>query len=206
MMTTPGTLYIISAPSGAGKTSLVRKLLDSIPDLEVSISHTTRPRRASEENKVDYFFVEPQTFHALVEQGVFLEHARVFDHEYGTSRHAVMERLEKGVDVILEIDWQGARQVRERLPYTLTIFILPPSRETLRERLHRRGQDSEVVIQRRLQDAVHDLSHYQEFDYLVINDNFDEALAALQAIFVANRQRRETQLARNGKLLQALLS
>ncbi|NJN45428.1 MAG: guanylate kinase [Candidatus Competibacteraceae bacterium] len=205
MMTTPGTLYIISAPSGAGKTSLVRKLLDSTPDLEVSISHTTRLPRASEENKVDYYFVDPQTFHALVEQDVFLEHARVFDHEYGTSRHAVMERLQAGVDVILEIDWQGARQVREHLPETLTIFILPPSRAALRERLYNRGQDSEMVIQRRLQDAVDDMSHYQEFDYLVINDNFDDALAAMQSIFVANRQRRETQLARHGKLLQALL-
>ncbi|MEE4380176.1 MAG: guanylate kinase [Candidatus Competibacteraceae bacterium] len=206
MMTTPGTLYVISAPSGAGKTSLVKKLLDTTSDLEVSISHTTRPPRASEENKLDYYFVEPQTFHALVEQGVFLEHARVFDHEYGTSRHAVIERLQVGVDIILEIDWQGASQVRERLPQTVTIFILPPSRETLRQRLHSRGQDSEVVIQRRLQDAVADMSHYQEFDYLVINDDFDEALAALQAIVVANRQRRSTQLARHGKLLQALLS
>jgi guanylate kinase len=205
-MTTPGTLYILSAPSGAGKTSLVKKVLDTTPGVQVSISHTTRPPRPGERNGVDYYFVEPQTFHALVEQDVFLEHARVFDHEYGTSCHAVIEQLQAGVDVILEIDWQGARQVRDRLPHTLTIFILPPSRETLRERLHARGQDSETVIQRRLQEAMYDISHYREFDYLVINDDFDDAFTALQAIFIANRQRREMQLARHRELLQALLS
>jgi guanylate kinase len=205
-MTILGTLYIISAPSGAGKTSLVRKLLDCTPGLEVSVSHTTRPARANERDGVDYHFVDPTTFAALVQQGLFLEHAKVFDHDYGTSRYAVLERLRAGSDVILEIDWQGARQVRARLPRTQSIFILPPSRAALRERLQNRGQDSAAVIEQRLQEAARDLSHFAEFDYLVINDEFTAALEALRAIFIANRQRRETQLARQRLLFQGLLS
>ncbi|MCP5420522.1 MAG: guanylate kinase [Gammaproteobacteria bacterium] len=205
-MTTLGLLYIISAPSGAGKTSLVKKLLDTTPGIAVSVSHTTRPPRPSEQDGVDYYFVDPPTFAALAQQGLFLEHAKVFEHDYGTSRYAVLERLRAGIDVILEIDWQGARQVRARFPKTQTIFILPPSRDALRERLQGRGQDSAAVITRRLQEAANDMSHYGEFDYLLINDEFTTALEALRAIFIANRQRRETQFARQRSLLQGLLS
>ncbi len=205
-MSVTGTLYIISAPSGAGKTSLVKRLLATVPDVEVSVSHTTRPSRPGERDGVDYYFVDAATFQALVQTGVFLEYAQVFDYCYGTSRHAVAERLRSGLDVILEIDWQGARQVRARAPEACSIFILPPSRETLRQRLEQRGQDDEAVIERRMRDAVAEISHYDEFDYLVVNDDFERALAALQAIFIARRQRRDCQLRRQHELIQALLS
>jgi guanylate kinase len=205
-MTATGTLYIISAPSGAGKTSLVKKLLETVSGVEISISHTTRPRRTGEQDGVDYYFVEPATFQVLVQEGMFLEHARVFDYDYGTSRHAVSERLRSGVDVILEIDWQGARQVRSQILAVRTIFILPPSRETLRQRLQHRGQDDEAVIERRMRAAISEISHCHEFDYIVINDDFDRALEALRAIVIANRHRRELQLQCQPELLQALLS
>ena len=204
--TTAGNLYIIAAPSGAGKTSLVKQLLASTPQVEVSISHTTRPRRPGEQDGVDYYFVNTDTFQALVQEGVFLEYARVFDYYYGTSRYAVMERLRAGIDVILEIDWQGARQVRARTPKVYTIFILPPSRAALRQRLQHRGQDAEAVIARRMQDAINEISHFHEFDYIVINDNFDDDREALRAIFIANRQLREVQVVRYRELLQVLLS
>lgn len=205
-MTAPGTLYIIAAPSGGGKTSLVRALLDNLPDIEVSVSHTTRPPRPGERNGVAYHFVDAATFEHLVQQEVFLEHARVFDYAYGTSRDTVLARLELGIDVILEIDWQGARQVRARLPETVSIFILPDSQATLRQRLEQRGQDSAAVINRRMQDAVSEMMHYDEFDYLVINDQFEAALDALRAIVIAQRQRRVTQSLRHAELLQNLLS
>lgn len=205
-MTAPGTLYIIAAPSGGGKTSLVRALLDNLPDIEVSVSHTTRPPRPGERNGVAYHFVDAATFERLVQQEVFLEHARVFDYAYGTSRDTVLARLQLGIDVILEIDWQGARQVRARLPETVSIFILPDSQATLRQRLEQRGQDSAAVIERRMQDAVSEMTHYDEFDYLVINDQFEAALDALRAIVIAQRQRRVTQSLRHAELLQNLLS
>jgi guanylate kinase len=174
--------------------------------VEVSVSHTTRPSRPGERDGVDYYFVDAATFQALVQAGVFLEYAQVFDYYYGTSRHAVAEQLRSGLDVILEIDWQGARQVRARAPEACSIFILPPSRETLRQRLRQRGQDDEAVIERRMCDAVAEISHYDEFDYIVVNDDFERALAALQAIFIARRQRRDCQLLRQRELIQALLS
>lgn len=205
-MTAPGTLYIVAAPSGGGKTSLVRALLDSVADIEVSVSHTTRPPRPGERDGVDYHFVEPYTFERLVQQDVFLEHARVFDNAYGTSRDTVLARLELGIDVILEIDWQGARQVRARMPAAVSIFILPDSQATLRQRLERRGQDSAAVIDRRMQDAVNEMLHYHEFDYLVINDDFAAALTALRAIIIAGRQRRDVQSVRYAELLRNLLS
>ncbi len=205
-MTAAGTLYIIAAPSGAGKTSLVKKLLEITPEVEVSVSHTTRPQRPGEQDGVDYYFVEPAVFQALIEEGVFLEHAQVFDYQYGTSRHAVLERLRAGVDVILEIDWQGARQVCAHIPGARTIFILPPSREALRQRLKQRGQDDDAVIARRMAAASSEMSHYHEFDYIVINDNFPAALEALRAIFIANRQLHAAQVWRRRELLQALLS
>jgi len=205
-MNVTGTLYIVSAPSGAGKTSLVKQLLASLPNVEASVSHTTRPRRPGEQDGVDYYFVNMTTFRALAQEGVFLEYAQVFDYYYGTSRHAVTERLRSNLDIILEIDWQGAQQVRARAPEACSIFILPPSRDTLRQRLERRGQDDAAVIERRMRDAVTEISHYDEFDYIVVNDDFERALAALQAIFIARRQRRDYQVQQQRELIQALLS
>ena len=205
-MIAPGTLYIIAAPSGAGKTSLIQQLLACTEAVEVSVSHTTRLPRPGEQTGVDYHFVDDETFHSLVKQGLFLEYARVFDHYYGTGRHTVLERLQTGVDVILEIDWQGARQVRSLMPRTCSVFILPASLKSLRQRLINRGQDSDAVIERRMRDAVREMSHYDEFDYLIINDEFQEALDSLRAIFLANRQLREAQVLRHKKLLESLLS
>jgi guanylate kinase len=180
-----GTLYIISAPSGAGKSSLLRALLESgrVTDVELSVSHTTRDSRPGEVDGQDYHFVDMDAFDAMVAAGDFLEHARVFDNCYGTSRAAVQARLAAGIDVILEIDWQGARRVRELLPEAVSIFILPPSRDALEERLTARGQDGADVIARRMRDAVSEMSHYDEYDYLVINDDFQQALGDLEAIF-----------------------
>ena len=177
-----GTLFIIAAPSGAGKTSLVRALLATNPGIEVSISYTTRPRRPGERDGVDYHFVAQDTFRKLVQAGDFLEYAQVFDHYYGTSRSKVLEQLGSGLDVILEIDWQGAQQVRRTMANTVSIFILPPSRQALEQRLISRKQDSEEVVRRRLQEAMTEISHYDEFDYIVVNDDFDSTLKELQAI------------------------
>ena len=203
---TTGILYIVAAPSGAGKTSLVKRLVDTTPGVVVSISHTTRPPRPGEEDGAHYHFVTDPAFEAMRAEGAFLEHARVFGNRYGTSRAAVEARLAAGLDVILEIDWQGARQVRALAPASATVFILPPSRETLRQRLAGRGQDSPETIERRMAAALDELSHYAEFDYLVVNDQFSAALEALRSIVIANRQRREAQLTRHRELLTALLS
>ena len=201
-----GTLYIVAAPSGAGKTSLVKRLLETTPGVAISISHTTRPPRPGERDGEHYYFVPMDTFEALIAGGTFLEHAQVFGNRYGTSRAAALAQLETGQDVILEIDWQGARQVKALLPDSPTIFILPPSRDALRRRLAKRGQDSAEVIERRMAAALDELSHYTEFDYLVINDDFAIALGDLRAILIAQRQRRGVQLERRRELLQALLS
>ncbi len=182
-----GRLYIVSAPSGAGKTSLVQALVATHPDIALSVSYTTRPMRAGEREGIDYHFVDPVSFEAMVERAAFLEHARVFDHRYGTSKEWVAARLARGMDVILEIDWQGARQVRAAEKNCAGIFILPPSCEVLEERLHGRGNDPESVIRRRMRDAVAELSHYAEYDYLIVNDAFDRALADLEAIVRADR-------------------
>jgi guanylate kinase len=175
-------LFVISAPSGAGKTSLVKALREKLPELRVSTSHTTRPARPNEQEGREYYFVDNARFDQLVAAGAFLEHARVFDNQYGTSRHQLEEKLAAGHEVILEIDWQGARQVRAALPGCRTIFILPPSREALRQRLNDRRTDSAAVIERRLADAVGDMSHYREFDYVVVNDDFAQAAEELVAI------------------------
>ena len=201
-----GTLYIISAPSGAGKTSLVKALVESVDDIRVSVSHTTRPMRPGEIDGVNYNFADTASFEQMVADDVFLEHAQVFDNYYGTSREWVEQQLREGIDVILEIDWQGAEQVRPRMPGCVAVFILPPSRDELIRRLRDRGQDSEEVIQRRFRDAVTDMSHYTEYDYVVINDGFDEALTDLAAIMRARRQRREVQKARQDELISSLLS
>lgn len=182
-----GTLFIIAAPSGAGKSSLVKALLESMDNINVSVSHTTRAPRTGEEDGVDYHFVDVTTFNDMIEQDAFLEHAQVFDHFYGTSEASVREKLEAGSDEILEIDWQGARQVRMRISGTVSIYILPPSKAALRERLTSRGQDDEAIINRRMHDAVSEMSHYHEFDYVVVNDDFDEALADIKTIVISQR-------------------
>ena len=201
-----GTLYIVAAPSGAGKTSLVRRLLANTPGITVSVSHTTRGPRPGERDGYDYFFVSPEEFSRLVTRGVFLEHAQVFDHCYGTSADAVAAQLAAGSDVILEIDWQGARQVRERFPDSRSIFILPPALEVLQRRLEQRGQDSPAVIERRMRDAVEEMRHYSEFEFLVVNDDFAASFEAFRAIFLAERQRRCRQIERYSALLAGLLS
>jgi guanylate kinase len=177
-----GRLYVISAPSGAGKTSLVKALLAGEPRLRLSISHTTRTRRPTEVEGREYHFVPGAQFEQLVARGEFLEHARVFDNNYGTSRAFVESQLAAGHDVLLEIDWQGAQQVRRALPECVSIFVLPPARQTLAERLARRATDTPEVIRRRLEDAAGDMSHYDEFDYVVVNDDFDRAVADLRRI------------------------
>lgn len=168
-----GSLFIVSAPSGAGKTSLVKALCDKQESLSVSVSHTTRPKRSGEIHGKNYFFVSLREFKAQIENNEFLEYAQVFDNYYGSSMAAVETQLLRGNDIILEIDWQGAQQVREKIPGSITVFILPPSREILEQRLSDRGQDSTEIIQRRMKDAETEMSHYAEFDYLIINDDFD---------------------------------
>ncbi len=200
-----GTLYIISAPSGAGKTSLVKALLERLAGVAVSVSHTTRAARPGEQEGVDYHFTDKAEFERLAAAGEFLEHARVFDNYYGTRRTSVLERLEAGEDVILEIDWQGARQVYAAFPQALRVFILPPGRQALQERLTARGQDSDAVIGRRMADAINEMQHYDEYDYLIFNDDFDIALTELEALFRARRLRREAQQQRFAGELRALL-
>lgn len=177
-----GTLYIVSAPSGAGKTSLLKVLVDGRDDLNVCVSHTTRAARPGEETGVHYHFVSVDEFQQMIARNEFLEHAQVFDNFYGTAESSVRTELDAGRDVILEIDWQGARQVRERFPEAVSIFIVPPSVEALRERLSGRGQDSDEIIERRMRDAMSEMSHHQEYDYIVVNDAFDVAVEDLRAI------------------------
>lgn len=202
-----GTLYIISAPSGAGKSSLLRALLDVMGgELALSVSHTTRYPRPGEVDGRDYHFVDRATFEDMVGRGEFLEHALVFDNYYGTSRQAVADQLATGIDVILEIDWQGARLVRERLSEAVSIFILPPSVVALQERLQDRGQDDEEVIARRMRDAVSEMSHYDEYDYLVINDVFQEALDEMVLIMRSGQLRLAPQRRCHAALIADLLA
>lgn len=201
-----GTLYTISAPSGAGKTSLVKALVESTADICVSVSHTTRTMRPGEVDGVNYNFVDKDTFISMVENSDFLEHAQVFDNYYGTSSSWVKEQLAAGKDVILEIDWQGAEQVRRLMPDSIAVFILPPSKQALQERLTGRGQDSEDVIATRMAAAVNEMSHYVEAQYLVINDDFDIALKELQAIMLAGRQSLNVQQVKHQTLLSELLA
>ncbi|MDW7746604.1 guanylate kinase [Halomonas sp.] len=201
-----GTLFIVSAPSGAGKTSLVRELIESLDGIQVSVSHTTRERREGEVDGVNYHFVDVPAFEAMIEHGDFFEYARVFDNYYGTSRRSVEAMLAAGQDVILEIDWQGARQVRQQLPDAVSVFILPPSREELERRLASRGTDEHAVIARRMRDAVEEMTHHDEYDYLVINDDFTTALRELQSLVIARRLTREKVSEHHAPLLAALLS
>jgi guanylate kinase len=181
-----GRLFVIAAPSGAGKTSLVRALMEREPALKFSISCTTRPPRPTEVNGRDYCFIDADQFRRMAADGEFLEHAQVFDHHYGTPRDQVQQTLASGQDLILEIDWQGARQIRAAMPQAIGVFILPPSRAALEARLRARRTDSPEVIARRLRDAVADMSHWNEFQYVIVNDDFDQALTELRSI-VAGR-------------------
>jgi len=201
-----GSLFIVSAPSGAGKTSLVNALVDKNNDIRLSVSHTTRSARDGEINGQDYFFVKHDEFAQMRDAGQFLESATVFDNSYGTSDDAVMSQLQSGDDVILEIDWQGADQVRKNYPDCTSIFILPPSKSALEQRLRGRGQDNEDVIARRMSDAETEMSHYVEFDYLVVNDDFDQALVDLIEIIGARRHSFSIQKTKQAQLLIELLA
>jgi guanylate kinase len=181
-----GTLFIVSAPSGAGKTSLVQGLLESFPNLYVSISHTTREKRPYEKDGIDYHFISDDEFEEMAAQNQFLEHARVFDHKYGTSRQLVEKQLAAGKDIILEIEWQGARQIRKLLTKVISIFVFPPSYATLESRLSNRGDGDDSIV-RRMRDAKTEISHYSEYEYLVINDEFQTTLDELRAIVNASR-------------------
>jgi len=206
MSATTGTLYIVSAPSGAGKTSLVKALVDAQPQVRVSVSHTTRAMRPGEVDGVNYHFVSREEFLARLERNEFLEHAEVFGNLYGTSQLWLEQTLAEGYDLILEIDWQGAQQVRRLMPQAKSIFILPPTQEALRQRLNNRGQDSDEIIEKRMREAVSEMSHYVEYDYLVINDDFAHALIDLQSIFRANQLKQQAQQRRHARLLSELLA
>lgn len=204
--TTCGTLYIVSAPSGAGKTSLIKALVDSQAQIRVSVSHTTRAMRPGEVDGVNYHFTERQAFIEMLERDEFLEHAEVFGNLYGTSQRWLEQTLREGLDLILEIDWQGAQQVRRLMPQAKSIFILPPTPEALRQRLTNRGQDSDDIIDVRMREAVSEMSHYVEYDYIVINDDFTRALDDLKAIFRANQLLQIPQQQRFSDLLCQLLA
>lgn len=205
-MTSTGTLFTVSAPSGAGKTSLVTALIDRCKDLQVSVSHTTRPMRPGEEDGVNYHFTAERKFLAMLERSEFLEHARVFGNLYGTSQIWVEKQLSLGIDVILEIDWQGALQVKQLMPASQSIFILPPSRATLEQRLTARGQDDSEIIAQRMSEAVEEMSHYTQSDYLIVNNDFDLALSELQAVVTSQRLRTPSQVQTQSQLLEDLLN
>lgn len=201
-----GTLFIVSAASGTGKTTLVKALRENSPNLGVSISHTTRPIRPGELDGVHYHFTAKERFVEMIGNGEFLEHAEVFGNYYGTARASVDHTLRQDIDIILEIDWQGAQQVRQLHPDAVSVFIMPPSRAALRERLQNRGQDSDDIINQRLNGAIADMSHFIEFDYVVINDDFDTALDELRSIVEASRLRQSVQVIRHADRIQSLLS
>lgn len=210
MATQLGNLFILAAPSGAGKSSLIKALMEKFDQsetypMQVSVSHTTRAPRPGEVDGVHYHFVTHEQFEQLIEQGVFFEYAEVFGNYYGTSRVTIEQTLHRGIDVFLDIDWQGARQVKKLLPDTCGIFILPPSAQVLKERLNKRGQDSAEVIASRMLEAVSEMSHYDEFDYVLVNDDFSEALGDLESIVRAQRQRTVKQQMRHQDLIADLL-
>lgn len=203
-----GTLYIVSAPSGAGKSSLIQALLKTQPlyDTQVSVSHTTRDRRPAEIEGEHYFFVAREEFQTMIARDAFLEHAEVFGNFYGTSRETIEQVLATGVDIFLDIDWQGAAQIRRKMPDARSIFILPPSKLELDRRLRGRGQDSEDVIAKRMAQAVAEMSHYAEYDYLIVNNDFDTALNDLKTIIRAERLRMSRQKQRHDALITKLLA
>ena len=201
-----GTLFVVAAPSGAGKSSLVNALLEREPAISLSVSHTTRPPRQGEQCGRHYFFVERSAFEREVAEGIFLEHAEVHGNLYGTSRTTVQSLLGEGRDVLLEIDWQGARQVRAQVPDAVSVFILPPSRVALEQRMLARGQDGEDVIRQRLAAAREEMTHFGEFDYVIVNEHFNKAVDEMCSIFTASRLRREAQVDRHAGLIRALLA
>ena len=201
----PGNLFIVAAPSGAGKSSLVNAVLAVEPEIALSISFTSRPPRPGERHAQHYHFIDRAEFEAMIAAGDFFEHALVHGDYKGTARQSVEPQLAAGHDVLLEIDWQGARQVRRRIPEAISVFILPPSRQALEDRMRKRGQDSDAVIAQRLAGAREEMAHADEFDYLIVNEDFDRAAAELRSIFVASRLRRVPQLQRHAGLLEALL-
>ena len=212
MPQTLGNLFILAAPSGAGKSSLIKALLEKHPStdehnnaMQVSVSHTTRTSRPGEIDGVHYHFVKRAEFEALIKQGAFFEHAEVFGNYYGTSKVVIEHTLRQGIDVFLDIDWQGARQVKAQIPDTATIFVAPPSKEELKRRLTERGQDSADIIEQRMTKAVSEISHYHEFDFIVVNDNFTAALSELDAIVTTRRLRKEKQIIRQQQLFDNLL-
>ncbi|MCV2886187.1 guanylate kinase [Aestuariibacter sp. AA17] len=207
-----GNLFILAAPSGAGKSSLIKALLENHQDtnmhntkMQVSVSHTTRDPRPGEVDGVHYHFVSKDEFKALIDQNAFFEWAEVFGNYYGTSRITIEETLSQGIDVFLDIDWQGARQVKAQIPDTATIFVAPPSQAELERRLRARNQDSDEVIKSRMEKAVAEISHYHEFDYIIVNDDFDAALNELEAIVAARRLRKVKQVVRHQTLFDDLL-
>lgn len=204
MMTTKGQLFVICAPSGAGKTSLVNRLVKQVKRLKVSVSYTTRPKRSREKEGISYYFVDEKEFQSLIDHKKLLEHANVFGYFYGTSRTRVESELKKGNDVILEIDFQGADQIRENFPESIHIFILPPSMESLRERITKRGQDEPEVIERRLNEAHEEMTHVRDFQYIVVNDRYELALLQLKSIIYAERAKTQQQLQRHAWLLKRL--
>ena len=205
MAQTRGNLFILSAPSGAGKSSLINALLKKHADMKVSVSHTTRAPRPGEENGVHYHFVSTDEFKALIAKDDFFEWAQVFDNYYGTSKQAIESQLDAGIDVFLDIDWQGAQQVRKIMPSVQTIFILPPSKEELEQRLNNRGQDSAEVIASRMAKAQSETSHYNEYDFVIVNDDFEGALADIEMIVMAQRLTLKAQEDRHQVLLNSLL-
>jgi guanylate kinase len=204
--TARGTLFIVAAPSGAGKSSIVNAVLARTPGIALSISYTSRAPRPGERHAQHYHFVDKAEFERMVAAGDFFEHALVHGDYKGTARQSVEPQLAAGQDVLLEIDWQGARQVKLKVPDALGVFILPPSREALESRMRSRGQDSEETIAKRLAAAREEMSHYDEFDFVIVNDDFEEAVREMQAIFVGSRQRRHIQQARNAALIAQLLA
>lgn len=203
-MNSKGKLFVVSAPSGAGKTSLVKALLETSPDLGVAVSHTTRARRSSEIDGVNYHFVSEEGFKALIKEQAFIEFAEVFGNFYGTSKSEIEKQLSLGKHLILEIDWQGAKQIRDKLPDCLCIFILPPSLAALKDRLQGRGTDDQVTIERRTREAITEMSHFDEFDYLVVNDKFAEAKEDL--VRVVSGQAEELRTANQSKQQKLLLA
>jgi guanylate kinase len=201
-----GTLYIVAAPSGAGKSSLVNAVLKRDAQIALSISFTSRQPRPGERHAQHYHFINADEFQRMIDAGDFFEYAKVHGDWKGTARQSVEPQLSAGQDVLLEIDWQGARQVRSKVPDAVSVFILPPSRQALEERMRNRGQDSETVIRQRLEAAREEMSHYGEFDYLIVNEHFDDAVDEMCAIFTASRLRREPQVSRHGKLISNLLA
>ena len=201
-----GNLFVVAAPSGTGKTTLVHALIKVLPNVAISISHTTRPKRSSEINHVHYHFVDDDTFQSMVNQQDFLEHATIFGCHYGTSKSWVQQTLSKGKDVILEIDWQGQQQIKRLIPETISIFILPPSRQDLQARLSRRNQDHPEMLQKRLADAREATKHLHEFDYIVVNDYFEQAVTDLTHIVATSRLSEKNQSIKLTLLINELLA